>query len=222
MSTFKHVGAAVIAAVFAIAITAETADARRGGGGGGGGARAGGFGGGGGGVRGGGGIQVGGAGAIRGGNFGNRAHVSHPIVRPGPGNGGWVNRPGGPGWGYRPGYRPGYGWGVAAAGVAIGAGVAYSNSYCDGYWVEGYCQPYNTGTYDNGYTTYETPYQSYEQPYQQTYEEPYPQTYRQPYTATTATQVDLVAIAACAKRFRSYDIASQTYLLKNGERVSCP
>jgi hypothetical protein len=30
------------------------------------------------------------------------------------------------------------------------------------------------------------------------------------------------AVAYCAQRFRSYDVASQTYLARNGRRVSCP
>ena len=30
------------------------------------------------------------------------------------------------------------------------------------------------------------------------------------------------AVAYCAQRFRSYDPASQTYLARNGRRVSCP
>jgi BA14K-like protein len=30
------------------------------------------------------------------------------------------------------------------------------------------------------------------------------------------------AIELCAQRFRSYDRASQTFLAKNGQRVSCP
>jgi hypothetical protein len=30
------------------------------------------------------------------------------------------------------------------------------------------------------------------------------------------------AVAYCAQRFRSYDVASQTYIGKNGRRISCP
>jgi hypothetical protein len=30
------------------------------------------------------------------------------------------------------------------------------------------------------------------------------------------------AVAYCAQRFRTYDVASQTYVAKNGRRVACP
>ncbi len=175
MVTLKHIAAGFIASCFVIAITADSADARRGGGGGGGGVRAGG-GGGGAAMR---------AGGARGG-FANagarRAHASNPIARPGignrPGDGIGGNRPGWgnnrPGWGGNPGWanRPGYGWGAAAA---AGAGLAYASSYGDGYY----------GGYDASYG-------------------------------------DSAAIADCARRFRSYDAASQTYLTYDGRRVSCP
>ena len=176
MLKFKHIAAGVVVSAFVLAITAESADARRGGGGG---VRAGG---------GGGGAAMRAGAGVRGGvaNVGSRrAHVSQPIARPGlgnrPGNGpSWGNnRPGGgnPGWGNnRPGwdnagwgYRPGYGWGAAA----VGAGLAYS-SYNNGY--------YNEASY-----------------------------------ADTSD-----AIANCAQRFRSYDLASQTYLARDGRRVRCP
>ena len=85
----------------------------------------------------------------RGGGFAGRgpgrAHISHPIARPGLG-GGITNRPGwgGGGWaGHRPGYRPGYGWGVAAAGAAIGTGLAYANS---GYYDDSYYGAYASGS----------------------------------------------------------------------------
>ena len=138
MLTLRHIAAGVVASVFVIAITVDSADARRGGGGGG--ARAGGVGGGGGAMRAGGGARGGHA------NVGSRrAHVSNPIARPGVGNrpgdgAGWGNnRPGlgNPGWGNnRPGWdnagwgRPGYGWGAAA----VGAGLMYSSSYDGGYY----------------------------------------------------------------------------------------
>lgn len=166
---FKHIAAGVVVSAFVLAITAESADARRGGGGG---VRAGG---------GGSGAAMRAGAGVRGGvaNVGSRrARVSQPIARPGlgnrPGNGpGWGNnRPGGgnPGWGY----RPGYGWGAAA----VGAGLAYSSYYNDGYY-GGY---YNEASY-----------------------------------ADTSD-----AIANCAQRFRSYDLASQTYLARDGRRVRCP
>ena len=156
-------------------------------------------GGGGGGARAGGGARVGGGAGMRvGGGAGMRGgfnRVSNPIA--GVGRIG-VGRPGvgvGGGWaGYRPGYRPGYGWGAAAAVGAIGAGVAYSNYYDNGYYNTGYS---DTGYYDGGYPNggYDTGY-------------------------VTAGGSD--AIAACAQRFRTYDIASQTYIGKGGVRRPCP
>jgi len=177
MLTLKHVGAAAVAALFALAITADSADARRGGGGG---AR------GGGGFHGGGGMRAGGGG-FRGANFGGRAHVSHPIARPGrPGWGGggnWAGRPGyRPGYGYG-GYRPGYGYAVGAA--AIGAGLAYgAYSNCEYY-----------GNCGGGY-------------------------YAEPGYSDAGVSDD--GVAYCAQRFRTYDVASQTYIGKGGRRISCP
>ena len=183
--TFKHLGCVAIAAVFAMALAIDAADARRGGGGGGMRGGGGGFSGGGG-MRGGGsfsgGMRGGGGAAIRG---GGRAHVSHPIARPG---GGWANRPGNrpPGWANRPGYnpgwgyRPGYGWGAAAA---VGAGLAAS-AYYDPYYYGGY------GYYDEG--------------------------------AYAAPAGPDDAIAECARRFKTYDPASQTYVVRKGVRARCP
>jgi hypothetical protein len=148
--------------------------------------------GGGGGVRAGGGGARISAGGVRGG-FAGRAHVSHPIA----GGGRFAaNRPGWggnrPGYGWG-GYRPGYGWGAAAvAGAAVGAGLAYSNCY------DGYCGGYDNAAYDNGY--YASGYYGSD--------------------GYEASQSD--AVAYCAQRFRSYDLRSQTYLAKNGRRVSCP
>lgn len=175
MPTFRQISLVCVAAAFVTALAIDAADARRGGGGmraGGGGMRAGNF---------------GGAGRA---GMGNRAHVSHPIARPGrPGDGpGWGNRPGyGPGWGNRPGYgpgwgyRPGYGWGAAAA--AVGAGLAYStyDPYYGGYGYSDYGY-YNQGAY--------------------------------------ASPSD--PIAECARRFKTYDPASQTYVVRKGVRASCP
>lgn len=178
MLTLKHVGYALLAALFVTAIAVDAADAR----GGGGGAR-------------GGGMRAGGLGG------GSRvAHIggprpSHPIAgRPGgpggPGRPDW-GRPGRPGWGGGSGnwgggnwggYWPGYGVGIGLG--ALGAGLAYSN-WCDPY--------YNNGCYDYGYqgTGYQDGYQDND-------------------------------VAYCAQRFRSYDVASQTYLAKSGKRVRCP
>ena len=181
MLTLKHIGCVTVAAVFALALAIDAADARRGGGGG---MRGGGFSGGGG-MRGG--FSGGGGAAMRSG--GGRAHVSHPIARPGrPGDGGWANRPGNrpPGWANRPGhrpgwgYRPGYGWGAAAA---VGAGLAAS-SYYDPYYYGGY------GYYDEG--------------------------------AYAAPAGPDDAIAECARRFKTYDPTSQTYVVRKGVRARCP
>jgi BA14K-like protein len=200
MLTLRHIGAAVIASVIATAIVVDVADARRGGGGGGG-ARAGGFGGGG--MRAGG---LGGGGALRGGSFnrggaiaGNRManagsfqRVSNPIAGRPD-----IGRPGTPG--NRPGWDGGWaggGWGGnygwGWGAAAVGAGLAYGAST--------YCDPYydsscNYGNYGYG-------------------------AYAPAYAATYGTSSD--AIEDCARRFRSYDRASQTYLSYSGQRVSCP
>ncbi len=212
MLTLKHIGAAVIASAFVTAIAIDTADARRGGGGGG--ARASG---------------VGGGGAVRAGGGARFAHVSNPIARPGLGNRpgvGW----GRPGWGnnWAGGYWPGYGVGLGAA--AVGAGLAYasSNYYCDpNYASNGYC---NAGSY-----AYGSAYGSYAPPtYGANYGSIVPAsggyangsfasagipTYRASYAVTPP---DAIAIVECARRFRSYDPESQTYLSNSGQRISCP
>jgi hypothetical protein len=196
MLTFRLMGSVAIAAIFAMALAIDAADARRGGGGG---MRAGGFGGGG--MRaGGGGMRVGGGGGMRVGGGGGRfanvggARPSHPIARPPgmgnrPGQGpGWGNRPGTrpPGWAGRPGYNPGWGyrpgWGAAAAAATVGAGLAAS-SYYDPYYGYGYSDP---GYVDPGYAAQSDP------------------------------------IAECARRFKTYDPASQTYVVRKGVRASCP
>ena len=48
--------------------------------------------------------------------------------------------------------------------------------------------------------------------------------YDEPYYDQTAVYAyaGSGAVAACARRFRSYDIESQTYVLNNGRRRSCP
>jgi BA14K-like protein len=221
MFTLKHIGAAVIVSAIASAIVIDTADARRGGGG----MRAGGFGGGGmrAGGLGGGGIDRSSFAGNRVANGGSLARVSNPIAnrdlgRPGrpdmglpgrPGNRpdvGLPGRPGNrPGWGWGGGgwggdYWPGYGWGAAA----VGAGLAYTAAnadYCDPYYAsDGYC---NSGYGSYGYGSYG--YGSYPPAYD-----------------ATAGSYDSDAIADCARRFRSYDPASQTYRSYSGERISCP
>src|SRR5215475_2506785 len=201
MLTLKHIGAAVIASAIASAIVIDTADARRGGGGGGG-MRAGGFGGGG--MRAGG-INRGAFVGNRVGNAGSFARVSNPIAnrpdfgRPGRPDVGLPGRPGNrPGWGWGGGWGGdnwGWGWGAAA----VGAGLAYTAAnadYCDPYAASnGYCN-YGYGSY--GYGSYAPAY------------------------GDPAASYGSDAIADCARRFRSYDPASQTYLSYSGQRVSCP
>ncbi|MEJ0077634.1 MAG: BA14K family protein [Alphaproteobacteria bacterium] len=196
MLTLKHLGCAAIAAVFVTALAIDAADARRGGGGG---MR------GGGGFHGGGGMRGGGGGA-RFAGAGGGVRPSHPIARPG-GGAGWANRPGTrpPGWAGRPGYgpgwaggyRPGYGWGAAAAAGAVGAGIAYSAANNNGYYDPGY------GYYDQGYSDpgYSDPGYVNVQP-------------------VAGSNDD--AIAECARRFRTYDPATQTYIRSKGVRASCP
>ena len=181
MLKLRHIAALTIATLFVTALAIDSADARRGGGGG---------------MRGGGGFGGGGMRVGAGGGRGfagagpGRAHVSHPIARPGrPGVGGpgvgnrpgWGNRPGyGGGWA---GYRPGYGWGAAAAAGAVGAGLAYGSGY-------GYGDPYY-GAYGYNY-------------------------------ADVAATAPTDAIAECARRFKTYDPGTQTYIRRPGERASCP
>jgi BA14K-like protein len=205
MLGLKHIGAAAIAAVIATAMVIDTADARRGGGGAGAGARAGGVGGG---------ARVANAGAL--------ARVSHPITgRPGIGRFGRVGR--GWGWGW-----VGGGWGTAALGAAaVGTGLAYaSSSYCDPYYAP--CNgPYASyGSYAYAPPTYGANYGSIvpASPSYGSYANgtfgslgvSRPTTYEFTYAAAPD------AIADCARRFRSYDPASQTYLSYSGQRVPCP
>ncbi len=147
----------------------------------------------------------------------------------------WPGQPawrgwGRPGWGnnWAGGYWPGYGVGLGAA--AVGAGLAYasSNYYCDpNYASNGYC---NAGSY-----AYGSAYGSYAPPtYGANYGSIVPAsggyangsfasagipTYRASYAVTPP---DAIAIVECARRFRSYDPESQTYLSNSGQRISCP
>jgi BA14K-like protein len=204
MLTLKHIGAAAIATVIATVMAIDTADARRGGGGGGGGARAGGLGGG-----------------ARVANAGSFARVSNPIRRAD------IGRFGRPGRGW--GWGGGWGWGAAAVGAAaVGTGLAYASSnYCDPYY-----GPCNAGAYANyGSYAYAPPtyganygsivpaspsYGSYANGTFGSLGVSRPTTYEFTYAAAPD------AIADCARRFRSYDPASQTYLSYSGQRVPCP
>jgi hypothetical protein len=121
-----------------------------------------------------------------------RAHISQPIARPG---GGFANRPGGGGnWAGRPGY--GGGWNNAGwgyrPGYGLGAAAAVGAGVAYG--------AYGNGYYGGGY-----------------YEEP---TYS--YQVSGPADSDSDAIAECARRFRTYDPASQTYIRSKGVRASCP
>jgi len=196
MLALKHIGAATIAAVIATAMVIDSADARRGGGG----ARASG-------------------GGARVANTGAFARAWHPTT-------------GRLGFG-----RPG--WSAAALGaVAVGTGLAYAGSnYCDPYASYGSC---SYGAYAN-YGPYAN-YGSYAPPtYGANYGSIVPAspsygsyangtfgslgvnrpTYQAAY-AQAAYSAAVDAKAECARRFRSYDPASQTYLSYGGQRVPCP
>jgi BA14K-like protein len=202
MIKLKLIGTALIASVIATAIVVDTADARRGGGGGGGARAGGGFGGGG--MRAGGFNRGGALAGNRIGNAGSFNRVSNPIRtadfgRPGRPDFGQPGRPGNrPGWGGGwDGNNWGSGWGWGAA--AVGAGLAYgaaSNYYCD---------PNYDASCNAGYGSYG----SYAPAYGTSYG------YESAYGSSDA-------IAECARRFRSYDPASQTYLSYNGQRIQCP
>jgi BA14K-like protein len=214
MLTLKHIGAALIASAFVTAIAIDTADARRGGGG----ARAG---------------SSSGGGVVRAGGGARAAHVSNSIARPGLGNRpgiGW----GRPGWGnnWAGGYWPGYGVGLGAA--AVGAGLAYasSNYYCDPYSAStGYCSagsyaygsaygPYAPPTYGANYGSIVPASGGYSGGYANgSFASAGIPAYRASYAVTPP---DAIAIAECARRFRSYDPESQTYLSNSGQRIPCP
>jgi BA14K-like protein len=222
MLKLKLIGTALIASVLATAIVVDTADARRGGGGGGG-MRAGGGGFGGGGMRasglGGGGMRAASfnrGGAIAGNRGGSFNRVSNPIRtadigRPGRPDVGLPGRPGNrpdwgnrPGWGWGGGWNGGYwgnsGWGWGAA--AVGAGLAYgaASSFCDPNY-----DPYCSG----GYASYGYAPGAYG-------------AYGYAPMSSGAAYGSADAVAECARRFRSYDPASQTYLAYNGQRIQCP
>jgi BA14K-like protein len=208
MLRLKHIGAAAIATVIATAIVVDTADARRGGGGG---ARASSLGGG-----------------ARAANAGSVARAANPIRRADIGRPG---RPGfRPGWGWGGGWNgPGWGWGAAAAGAAaVGTGLAYAGpNDCDPYYAP--CNgPYaNYGSYTYAPPTYGANYGAIV-PASPSYGSYANGTFGALGATRATTYADSYAaappeaIAHCARRFRSYDPASQTYLAYNGQRVPCP
>jgi BA14K-like protein len=210
MLRLKHIGAAAIATLIATAIVVDTADARRGGGGGGG-ARASSLGGG-----------------ARAANAGSVARAANPIRRADIGRPG---RPGfRPGWGWGGGWNgPGWGWGAAAVGAAaVGTGLAYASSNdCDPYYAP--CNgPYASyGSYGYAPPTYGANYGAIV-PASPSYGSYANGTFgalganRATTYADSYAAAPLDAIAYCARRFRSYDPASQTYLAYNGQRVPCP
>ena len=77
---------------------------------------------------------------------------------------------------------------------AIGAGLAYSAYDNYGYYGSGYSDP---GYVDPGYVD---PGYGYSQPVAGSYD----------------------AVAECARLFKTYDPASQTYIKSKGVRASCP
>ena len=193
MLALRHIGAAAIAVAFVLATAAiDSADARRGGGGGGGMRGGGGFGGGGG-MRGGG-YGGGGmrAGSIGGGGFAGRAHPSHPIARPGVGNR--------PGWGNTPGIRP-PNW-AGRPGYRPGYGYGYRPGY--GWGAAAVGAAVGAGL---AYGAYD-PYYGYG--------------YDEGAYAAQPVVGEGDPIAECARRFKTYDPASQTYIVRKGVRASCP
>jgi hypothetical protein len=130
-----------------------------------------------------------------------RAHISQPIAgvgRPGvgrPGGPGWAGRPGGPGWAGRPGYGGG-GWAGYRPGYGWGAAAAAGAIGAAAY-----------GAYGGYYGGY--------------YEDPYAYSYPS-YSYETAAAPGSDAIAECARRFKTYDMATQTYVKSKGVRASCP
>src|SRR5688572_9689785 len=192
MPSFKLIGISAIAIACAQMIALDAADARRGGGGG---MRAGGFGGGGGmraGGFGGGGMRagsIGGSGRVGLAGGARGPHVSQPIARPGLGN-----RPGGPGWVGGPGNRPGRG---GRPGYGYGPGYGYRPGYGWGAAALGTGLAYSA--YNSGY------YGGYDEGY------------LAPADVSYAAPSD--AIAECARRFKTYDPASQTYVVRKGQRA---
>lgn len=107
-----------------------------------------------------------------------------------------IARPGAgnrPGWDNRPVNRPGYGPGYGyRPGYGWGAAAALGTGLAYSAYNSGYYGGEDYGAYDQG-----------------------------PYTgAYTAASED--PVAECARRFKTYDPASQTYIKSKGVRASCP
>ena len=152
-------------------------------------------GGGSGGMRAGGGF--GGGAGMRGGGYGGGMRVGSPRVphasHPIARPG--VGRPGGPGWAGGPGVRPGW---------SNRPGYGYRPGYGWGAAAVGAglaYSAYNSGYYGDGY------YGAYDEG---------------SYAAPAEVAYESDAIAECARRFKSYDPASQTYVVRKGQRASCP
>lgn len=115
----------------------------------------------------------------------------------------------GVGYGRWAGYRPGYGLGyrryglgaAAVAGAAVGAGYYAGGAY-DAYASGGY-DAYASGDANAVYVSSDVGTSD-----------------AYILHGTYISETD--AVAYCAQQFRSYDIASRTYLAYSGERVSCP
>ena len=108
--------------------------------------------------------------------------------------------------GYRPGYglgyRRGYGYGAAAvAGAALGAGYYASGAY-NAYATGGY-DAYASGDASAAYASSDVGTGD-------------------AYILHGSYISETDAVAYCAQQFRSYDIASWTFVASSGERVSCP
>ncbi|KAB7785194.1 BA14K family protein [Methylorubrum populi] len=121
-------------------------------------------------------------------------------VRPGfGGNPGWY---GNRGWRNAGWHRRGYGYGGVGLGLGLGAGLGLAAGGLYGaYGYPGYGYGYG---YDDGYYA--------------------PAGYYGTETVTTgiAPGGDDELIAECARRFKTYDPQTQTYIAKRGVRRSCP
>ena len=135
-----------------------------------------------------------GGGGMRGGGFAGAGRAGFA------GRGAHVSQPiARPGIGNRPGYgRPGYGsgWGNRPG---YGPGYGYRPGYAWGAAAVGAGLAY--GAYNNGYYGYDSGYYGYDDGSYAAVSDP---------------------IEECARRFRTYDRASQTYIVRKGQRASCP